>query len=139
VKGEFYMDNNINLTEEIINNIIETYQSNKETINEMQKKIDEFGYLDNGLTDIYESFEMGYNNALEYVASLLGISNLLCKSNNDEDDEISKIENEIEKIKEEIDYEKRKMECCGYGKSDLLYLEELEDKLEKLENLLDEL
>jgi hypothetical protein len=105
----------------------------------MQKKIDEFGYLDNGLTDIYESFEMGYNNALEYVASLLGIRNLLCKSNNDEDDEVSKIENEIEKIKEEIDYEKRKMECCAYGKSDLIHLEELEDKLKELENLLDEL
>ena len=45
---------------------------------------------------------------------------------------------EIICILEKIEYEKRKMECCGYGKSDLMYLIGLEEELTRLEKELDE-
>ena len=40
----------------------------------------------------------------------------------------------IEDLKKEIRYEKKKMECCGCGKSDLMYLRTLEQELETLKN-----
>lgn len=44
-----------------------------------------------------------------------------------------KLENEIEKLKKEIEYEEKKINICGYGKSELYYLESLKNKLEELE------
>lgn len=38
----------------------------------------------------------------------------------------------IQALRKEIRYEKRKMNCCGYGKSDLYYLMGLENELEEL-------
>lgn len=52
------------------------------------------------------------------------------------DEDIEKIENRIEELQDMIDYENRKLEVCGYGTSDLLYIQGLEEELEKLENLL---
>lgn len=46
------------------------YDSNKEDLKEIEKFINTYGYLNNGLTDASESFEQGYNNALEQVLSL---------------------------------------------------------------------
>ena len=43
------------------------------------------------------------------------------------------IENKIKELQKEIEYEKKRMKCCAYGKSDLLHLTELEAELEKLE------
>ena len=43
------------------------------------------------------------------------------------------IEKRIEELKKEIRYEKRKMKCCAYGKSDLMYLYGLEEELKELE------
>ena len=43
------------------------------------------------------------------------------------------IEKRIEDLKKEIRYEKRKMKCCAYGKSDLMYLYGLEEELKELE------
>ena len=40
----------------------------------------------------------------------------------------------VKVLEQEIDYEKRKMECCGYGRSDLRYLVGLEMELESLPN-----
>ena len=40
----------------------------------------------------------------------------------------------IKELKSQIKYEKRKMKCCAYGKSDLMYLYGLEIELNKLEN-----
>ena len=40
----------------------------------------------------------------------------------------------IAELKNEIKYEKRKMKCCGYGKSDLMYLYGLEEELKDLKN-----
>ena len=48
------------------------YKENKEKLKEIEKFIQEHGSLDNGVSDIKESFEMGYNNALEFVLNLLG-------------------------------------------------------------------
>lgn len=52
---------------------------------------------------------------------------------------IKEIEKRIEDLKYEIKYEKNKMEYCGYGKSDLMYLYGLEAELEELENQFEEM
>ena len=65
----------IKVTEEMIRNLISTYEGNKESLCELDSFIEQNGYLDNGLTDVYETFEMGYNNALQYVFTVLGIKN----------------------------------------------------------------
>ena len=46
------------------------------------------------------------------------------------------IKKRIAQLKSNIRYEKRKMKCCAYGKSDLMYLYGLEQELESLENQL---
>ena len=38
----------------------------------------------------------------------------------------------IEELKKEIAYEKKRLECCAYGKSDLIYLGQLQQELEEL-------
>lgn len=50
-----------------------------------------------------------------------------------------KLENEIEKLKKEIEYEEKRLNVCGYGTKDLYYLESLKNRLEELENLLEEM
>lgn len=49
------------------------------------------------------------------------------------------IEKRIKELEDEIKYEKEKMKCCGYGRSDLMYLYGLEEELEYLENQLEEM
>ena len=61
------------ITNEMIEKLINAYESNKNTLYELDSVIDEYGILDNGITDIHDTFEMGYNNALQYVFSVLGI------------------------------------------------------------------
>lgn len=55
------------------------------------------------------------------------------------EEEIQKLEEKIEKLEEEIAYEEEKLEICGYGSSDLIYIagleEELEEAKQQLENL----
>lgn len=41
-------------------------------------------------------------------------------------------EKRIKELEKEIEYEKRKMNCCGYGRRELVYLSELEEELENL-------
>ena len=38
----------------------------------------------------------------------------------------------IKNMEKQIEYENRKLEVCGYGKSDLAYIDELESELEDL-------
>lgn len=52
------------------------------------------------------------------------------------DEDIEKIENRIEELENMIDYENRKLEVCGYGTSDLLYIEGLEEELQELKGLI---
>ncbi len=46
------------------------------------------------------------------------------------------IKTKIKELKNQIKYEKEKMKCCAYGKSDLMYLYGLEQELANLEKQL---
>lgn len=48
--------------------------------------------------------------------------------------EVEKIEKRIEELENEIEYEEKKLEVCGYGNSDLLYIEGLKEELQELES-----
>lgn len=48
--------------------------------------------------------------------------------------EVEKIEKRIEELQDMIDYEEKKLEVCGYGTSDLLYIEGLKEELQELES-----
>ena len=61
------------LTKEQIDKMKELYNSNKEELVKVKNYIREYGCTDDGVTDATESFEQGYNNALEYVFEVLGI------------------------------------------------------------------
>lgn len=61
------------VTNEMVERLINVYESNKDSLYELDAILDENGILDNGITDIHDTFEMGYNNALQYVFSVLGI------------------------------------------------------------------
>lgn len=61
----------MNITKEQIAKLKDAYKSNKETLREVEEYIEEFGMTDDGLTDATESFEQGYNNALEFVFRVL--------------------------------------------------------------------
>lgn len=57
------------------------------------------------------------------------------------EEKAEKVYDIIEDLDNKIEYEERKCEVCGYGKSDLMYIDilyatkqELEDNLEILEN-----
>lgn len=66
-KNYFYTDRQM-LT------LIGSYQGNKEELETLKQFIKENGITDYGLSDITESFEQGYNNALQFVFSVLGIN-----------------------------------------------------------------
>ncbi len=50
--------------------------------------------------------------------------------------EVEKIEKRIEELQDMIDYEEKKLKVCGYGKSDLLYVEGLKEELQELKGLI---
>ena len=50
--------------------------------------------------------------------------------------EVEEIENKIEELEKEIEYEERKLEVCGYGTSDLMYIEGLKKELQELKGLI---
>ena len=87
----------IKVTEEMMNKLIATYEGNKEDLSEIEEYL-EHDYLDDGVSNVNDTFEMGYNNALEYVFKVLGIE----VPGNTEDDD-------IEEDEEEYDCE----EICG--------------------------
>lgn len=61
------------VTNERVKKLVESYKSNKEELVQLENFIDEYGCTDDGLTDVRESFEQGWNNALEYVFNVLGV------------------------------------------------------------------
>lgn len=65
----------LNVTNDMIEKLINAYESNRETLYGVDSVLNEHGILDNGITDIHDTFEMGYNSALEYVFSVLDIKN----------------------------------------------------------------
>lgn len=48
------------------------------------------------------------------------------------DDEYEELENRAEELEKEIEYEEKKMNVCGYGSSDLAYLDGLYEELEEI-------
>ena len=63
----------MNITEKQIAKLKEAYECNKEALIELEEHIEEYEMTDDGLTDATESFEQGYNNALEFVFRVLGV------------------------------------------------------------------
>ena len=61
----------MNITKEQIAKLKDAYESNKEELNYIKDYIEEYGMTGDGLTDATESFEQGYNNALEFVFRIL--------------------------------------------------------------------
>ena len=61
------------MTNEQITMLKEAYYSNKEDLAKVEAYINKYGCTDDGITDVSESFEQGYNNALEMVFHTLGI------------------------------------------------------------------
>lgn len=58
---------------EVITKLKDAFEGNRKSLRQIRKNLKEHGVLDNGISDIEDSFEMGYNNAIEYVFSALGI------------------------------------------------------------------
>lgn len=61
----------MNITKEQIAKLKDAYESNKEELKYVEDYIKKWGATDDGLTDVTESFEQGYNNALEFVFRVL--------------------------------------------------------------------
>ena len=61
------------LTKNQINELKKSYEGNKEDLKNLEMYIRENGITDDGLSDVTESFEQGYNNAMEFVFSILNI------------------------------------------------------------------
>lgn len=53
--------------------IKELYESAQEDLEEVENQIDEYGILDNGVSDVEETFEQGYVNGVYQVCKILGI------------------------------------------------------------------
>ena len=63
----------MNITTEQIKELKESYLSNKKDLKAIRDFILEHGCTNDGLIDETESFEQGWNNAMEYVFYVLGI------------------------------------------------------------------
>ena len=63
----------MDITKEQIAKLKDAYEGNKEALIELEEHIEEYGMTDDGLTDATESFEQGYNNALELVFRILEV------------------------------------------------------------------
>ena len=50
------------------------------------------------------------------------------------DEEFEMLEERAEELENEIEYEEKKLDVCGYGKSDLMYIEELKSELAEIQN-----
>ena len=61
------------ITNEQITKLINAYNSNMEILIDLENWIEENGCSSEGLSDATESFEQGWNNAMEYVFMVLGI------------------------------------------------------------------
>jgi hypothetical protein len=62
------------ITKEQIEKLKSTYEGNKEELKQLEEEIARYDITDSGISDVTESFEQGYNNALEYVFRVLGIN-----------------------------------------------------------------
>lgn len=102
--------------------LINTYTGNKHDLNDLRVYLEEDSVLDTGVSEIEETFEQGYNNALEYAFQTLNITDV--------------VENAISELKEHLKYDEEWLKNCGYGKSDLMYIEKIKADLKTLQNFL---
>lgn len=49
------------------------------------------------------------------------------------EEEFEKLEERASDLENEIEYEERKLDVCGYGTSDLMYIEGLKNELEEIQ------
>ena len=61
----------MHITKKQIAKLKDAYEGNKEELKYIEDYIRKWGATDDGLTDATESFEQGYNNALEFVFRVL--------------------------------------------------------------------
>lgn len=61
------------VTQKQIDKLKDVYKSNREDLNSLKDYIDKYGMTDDGLFNANESFEQGWNNAMEFVFTTLGI------------------------------------------------------------------
>ena len=61
------------ITSEQIEKLKTAYENNKEVLIDLENWIEENGCSSDGLTDVEQSHEQGYNDAMEFVFSVLGI------------------------------------------------------------------
>ena len=62
----------MNITQEQIQKLLDAYESNCDTLKDIDVMYDDYGYVGNNNTP-EETHEQGYNDALEYVFKVLGI------------------------------------------------------------------
>lgn len=67
-------------------------------------------------------------NNIDYLDTIETFKGLL------EEIEHEYIDFKIEELKKQLDYEEKRIEVCGYGKSDLYHIEVLKCEIEDLEN-----
>lgn len=91
------------ITKKQIEKLKENYEYNKQDLQELKKYIDEYGCTDDGIQDATESFEQGWNNAMEFVFLTLGIE--YCEDGNvNENEDIIEGDCIIEEICGYCDY-----------------------------------
>lgn len=64
----------MSITKEQFEKMKNSYESNKEDLKNVRNYINRHGCTDDGLSDANESFEQGWNNAMEFVFATLGVS-----------------------------------------------------------------
>ena len=63
----------IKISEKQIKSLKEAYEDNKCELAEVESTISNYGCCNNGLAEASESFEQGWNNAMEFVFQVLEI------------------------------------------------------------------
>lgn len=101
------------LTDKQVDKLKAMYESNKEQLQELEQYIKVNGITDDGVIDATNSFEQGFNNALEQVFNMLGIKPLT-----------------VEELKLHEDYEfecnmsdeyKNRVHCDEWGCASIFY------------------
>lgn len=64
---------NKEINNDVVSKLLDVYRANQIDIKELENEIKKNGISNDGITNINNTFEMGYNNALEYVFKLLEI------------------------------------------------------------------
>jgi len=61
------------LTEKQQKILKDSYKANEKDLKKVQRYVNKYGCTEDGLSDASESFEQGWNNALQFVFSTLGV------------------------------------------------------------------